>query len=65
MPMLPKLRAVRESKFISVNELAAVSGVAATTIIDLELGRREARWVTTRKLAEALKVEPPALIAET
>ena len=64
MPRLPRLRDVRERFAVTQQELASKSGVAKSTIIDIELGRTQARIPTVRKLAEALGVEPAALIEE-
>ena len=52
------LRQLREGKFISQNDLAQESGIATTTINRLEKGRHKPRFVTIRKLAKALGVEP-------
>ena len=55
---MPSLRDLRESKFISQDDLAKVSGIAASTISRLETGKEKPRFVTVRKLAAALGVEP-------
>jgi transcriptional regulator with XRE-family HTH domain len=56
---MPTLRELRERKFLSQQDLADVSGVARSTIWELEGGRpRPRRWKTLRKLAKALKVDP-------
>lgn len=59
---LPKLKEVRERRLLTQAELAQRSGVAETTINRLENARHEARFSTVRKLAEALGVEPEALM---
>jgi DNA-binding XRE family transcriptional regulator len=63
MPKLARLRQVREGKFLSQAELAEKAGVSRVTIVELESGRVEARWSTSRKIAEALGVEPGELVA--
>jgi transcriptional regulator with XRE-family HTH domain len=55
---MPTLRELRERRFLSQKDLARQSGVAASTINRLELGRQTARFITIRKLAKALGVEP-------
>jgi transcriptional regulator with XRE-family HTH domain len=60
MPILTRLRFVREAAFMSQAELAERSGVAQPTISHLEQGRA-ARFGTARKLAKALGVTPTAL----
>jgi len=61
MPKLPNLRAVREAALYSQAELAALSGVAQPTISHLETGRA-AQFVTVKRLAEALRVDPRELM---
>jgi len=43
-------------------QLAEASGVARSTIAELEAGNRPARWSTQRKLAEALGVDVETLV---
>jgi transcriptional regulator with XRE-family HTH domain len=64
MPTLISLRQVRESQFLSQQDLADRSGVHRVTIANLEGGRKEARFSTLRKLALALGVEPAALVTK-
>jgi transcriptional regulator with XRE-family HTH domain len=62
--MLTTLRSIRESKFLSQRDLAQRSGISEATIRRLETRRTEARFVTIRKLAEALGVAPEELVGE-
>ncbi len=64
MRTLPRLREIREDKAMSQRELADESGVAQSTIVELERKKRDAQPSTTRKLAEALGVEPVELMRE-
>ena len=57
-----RLRHLRVQRALSLRALAQRSGVAFDTINKLELGRRPARLVTIRKLADALGVEPKELM---
>ena len=52
------MRQLREGKFISQKDLAQESGIAIATINRLEKGHHKPRFVTIRKLAKALGVEP-------
>jgi transcriptional regulator with XRE-family HTH domain len=61
MPLVPRLKAIRESKVISQEELALSSEVNVTTISRLENGQ-VARITTIRKLAKALGVNPTELV---
>ena len=49
-----ELQRIREEQRLTVEELAAKSGVSATTIRDVERGEREARMGTIAKLAKPL-----------
>ena len=59
---LPGLRAVREAKLLTQEELAEQSGVNPATISGLEGGKQTARFRTIRQLAAALGVEPEQLL---
>ncbi len=62
VPTLGKLKAVRESQFLTQQDLADKSGVSRVTINRLERGNVDARFSTVRKLAAALEVEPAQLV---
>jgi transcriptional regulator with XRE-family HTH domain len=59
---LPGLRAAREAKFLTQIELAEQAGINPSTISELEVGRRKARFRTIRQLAAALAVTPEELV---
>jgi transcriptional regulator with XRE-family HTH domain len=61
MPKLPNLYRTRVSRALSQRDLSERSGASRVTIARIEAGG-DARYVTTRKLAEALGVEPSELI---
>jgi transcriptional regulator with XRE-family HTH domain len=52
-----RLAELRERRALTLRELGEMSGVAADTINQIELGHRKARPSTLRKLARALDVE--------
>jgi transcriptional regulator with XRE-family HTH domain len=54
----PTLEEARLSKLLSAFELAKRSGVAHTTILDIEQKNAKPRLSTIRKLAEVLGVDP-------
>src|SRR5918995_5686778 len=60
-----QLKLVREDQGWSQRTLAARSGVGQNTISQLERGERKAMPSTVRKLADALGVDPPVLMAES
>jgi transcriptional regulator with XRE-family HTH domain len=55
---MPTLKELREGQALSQNDLALLAGVAISTILELEKGRRSPRPSTRRKLARALRVHP-------
>jgi len=57
-----QLRTLRRERALSQQDVERMTGVAQTTLSDLERGKREARASTIRKLAEALGVEPNELM---
>jgi transcriptional regulator with XRE-family HTH domain len=52
-----RLAELRERRALTLRELGQMSGVAADTINQIELGHRKARPSTLRKLARALDIE--------
>jgi len=56
-----RLKALREGRGLTQDELAKLSGVSRPTIAALELGYRRAYEATTAKLAKALKCKPSDL----
>ena len=52
------LKQLRDNLALAQRDLAKLAGVAGSTIVDLENGRRSPRPSTRRKLARALKVRP-------
>ena len=65
VPKLGRLKAVRESRFMTQAMLAERSGISRPNIARLERGDEEARFTTIWKLAEALGVEPGELVSPT
>ncbi len=61
---MDRLAELRERRALTLRELAEMSGVAADTINQIELGHRKARPSTLRKLAKALGVEIRELFEE-
>ena len=55
------LREARLARFLSIRDLARLAGVSPRTIVEAEAGRRVPYFVTARKIAEALGVEPGAI----
>ena len=58
---LTRLRAIRERKALTQDELADLAGVSRQTVVKIERGL-EPRPPTIRKLARALGVEPADLM---
>ena len=56
-----RLRDVRAERLLSIRELAQLAGVAASTIFLIESGRSTPRISVVRRLAAALRVDPPSV----
>ena len=63
MAKLTRLRAIRERRALTQEELAQMAGINRVTLNTIEAGHSEPRAGTVRKLAQALGVEPAALMA--
>src|SRR5215208_3994895 len=61
---MDRLAELRERRALTLRELAEMSGVAADTINQIELGHRKPRPSTLRKLARALEVTVEEFYAE-
>lgn len=59
---MSRLRAVRERRLMTQQELARKAGVTQHTISHLETGRCRPRLATIKKLAIALGVKPATLV---
>jgi HTH-type transcriptional regulator, competence development regulator len=59
-----KLKALRQERMLSQRDVARMIGSTQATVSALELGARTAQPRTVRKLADALGVEPKALLKE-
>lgn len=59
---MDRLAELRERRALTLRELAEMSGVAADTINQIELGHRKPRPSTLRKLARALDVDVEELV---
>ena len=57
-----RLKAVRESQFLTQRELAAKANVGLSTIVRLEKGQQEPTFQTIKRLANALGIDPSALV---
>jgi transcriptional regulator with XRE-family HTH domain len=57
-----KLKAARTRELLTQQDLAEKSGVGVNTIIRIERNHVEPHFRTIRKLAEALGIDPKALL---
>lgn len=55
---MSNLKELREKAYLSIPELAKLSGLSRSVIYDLEEGRHKPIRRTTRALAKALGVKP-------
>lgn len=63
MPKLPGLKSLRQRRFLSQDELAKLAKVTRGTVARIEAGE-DCQPKTARALADALGVEPGALLEE-
>jgi len=61
--MSNNLKRMREKKWLSLTDLAEISGVNRVTIHRIETGKQKPMPRTVRKLANALKVDVEQLIS--
>jgi transcriptional regulator with XRE-family HTH domain len=59
---MPRLRQIREARFLSQADLSRLAHVSVTTIRRIEAGATPASPSTARKLISALEVGPSVLI---
>ncbi len=57
-----RLKQLRRERALSQRALSHLSSVSLDAVNQLETGKRKARPITVRKLAEALGVEPKELM---
>jgi len=55
---MPSLKELREKLFLTQAELGEKAGISLDSINRIETGKQKPRFMTIRKLAEALGVEP-------
>lgn len=60
---LPNLRHLRQSKGLSISQLAAMTGLRRETIAHLENGREDPQAYQVRLLARVLEVEQLDLVS--
>jgi HTH-type transcriptional regulator, competence development regulator len=59
------LKAIRESKGLSVRQLADLAGMGSSSVSQIENGRRKAQESTINKLSKVLGVQPLDLVRPT
>lgn len=57
-------RSARESRFLSLPELASLSGVGRVTLWRIETQGRQPRHETVRLVAKALDIDPADLLGD-
>lgn len=62
MPKARRLKQLRKQRGWSARKLGVVSGVAASTVLGIEDGKRRARGETIYKIATALEVFPDQIL---
>ncbi len=59
---LPRLRDIRQRRFVTQSEIADAAGLSRQTVNRIEEGQMPAQFKTVRKIAAVLGVEPRDLI---
>lgn len=62
--LLEEIRHSRKEKGITQEQLAKISGLSRSSIINFETGRRDPRVKDLKKIAQALNVPIKQLLAE-
>jgi transcriptional regulator with XRE-family HTH domain len=57
-----RLRMLRRARAMTQQQLSERSGLAVSTIVDIERGRAEPQIRTIRRLAQALEISPERLV---
>lgn len=53
-----------DKRFLSWAELGRLAGISSSTIFALKAGRRNASYMTIRKIAHALDVDPQEIVKQ-
>ena len=59
---MPTLRALRLERYLTQEQLAVAAEVSATTVHNIETGRRRPRPAILRRLARVLNVDPGEIV---
>ena len=57
-----RVRTIRRARALTQRDLSDRSGIAVSTIVDIERGKTEPQIRTLRRLAKALEVTPERLV---
>lgn len=61
MSTTTRLRVLRESCGLTLDELSRLTGIASSNLSQIETGKTDPRWSTIMRILDALGVEPSAL----
>jgi len=61
MSTITRLRILRESRGLTLDELSLLTGIASSNLSQIETGKTDPRWSTIMRIINALGVEPSAL----
>ncbi len=56
-----RLRALRESRGLTLDDLSRLTGIASSNLSQIETGKTDPRWSTIMRILDALGSDPSAL----
>ncbi|MEA2009639.1 MAG: helix-turn-helix transcriptional regulator [Actinomycetota bacterium] len=62
MSTITRLRILRESQGLTLDELSRLTGIAPSNLSQIETGKTDPRWSTVMRILDALGIEPSALL---
>jgi len=62
MSTTARLRILRESQGLTLDELSRLTGIASSNLSQIETGKTDPRWSTVMRILDALGIEPSDLL---
>ena len=63
MSATARLRILRESQGLTLDDLSRLTGIASSNLSQIETGKTDPRWSTVMRILDALGVEPSDLLS--
>lgn len=62
MSATARLRILRESQGLTLDQLSLLTGIASSNLSQIETGKTDPRWSTVMRILDALGIEPSDLL---